>query len=75
MQFGGDADIYMDKKWWNSDSCHVNQWDLYNSIADTYIMIFRAQFDDQGLRHLCIKHDMKYTVYSVLTVGCLQLLH
>ncbi len=28
MQFGADADIYMDKKWWNSDACI----DLYNII-------------------------------------------
>jgi len=24
MQFVADADIYMDKKWWNSDACNVN---------------------------------------------------
>ncbi len=23
--------------WWNSDACDVNQWDLYNSRADTDI--------------------------------------
>ncbi len=28
------ADIYMAKDWWNSDACNVNQWDIYNSIAD-----------------------------------------
>ncbi len=22
--------------WWNSDACNVNQWNLYNSTADTY---------------------------------------
>ncbi len=27
----------MGKKWWNSDNCNVNQWDIYNSIADTYM--------------------------------------
>ncbi len=37
-QFGADADIYMIKKWWNTDASHVNQWDLYNNIAYTYII-------------------------------------
>ncbi len=36
-QFGANADIYMHKKWWNSAACDVNQWDLYNSRADTDI--------------------------------------
>ncbi len=23
--------------WWDSDACDVNQWDVYNSVADTDI--------------------------------------
>ncbi len=37
MQFGADADINMAKKWWNSDACNVNQWNLYNTTPDTDI--------------------------------------
>ncbi len=33
MQFGADADNYMNKKLWNSNTYKVNQWDLYNIIA------------------------------------------
>ncbi len=31
MQFGADADIYINKKWWNSDACIENHWYLINS--------------------------------------------
>ncbi len=34
-EFDADADIYT--TWWNSDACNVNQWDLYNSGADSDI--------------------------------------
>ncbi len=43
MQFGADADIYIDKKRLNSDACSVNQWALYNSTADTYIKLSKYQ--------------------------------
>ncbi len=43
MQFGADADIYMDKKGWNSDTCNINQWDVYNSRADTDIKWYKYQ--------------------------------
>lgn len=33
-QFGAAVDIYMAENRYNSDSGHVNQWDLYNSMAD-----------------------------------------
>ncbi len=52
MQFGADADIYMDKKWWNSDACNANQWDFYNGIADTYIKWCKYQWS------LCISNKM-----------------
>ncbi len=35
IQFDADVNIYMDKKWWNSDAFNVNQQDLYKRIADT----------------------------------------
>ncbi len=38
------ADIYMAKDWWNSDACNVNQWDIYNSIADYLYKIIRMSF-------------------------------
>ncbi len=42
-QFGADPDIYMDKRWWNSDNCNVNMWEFYNNIADTYIKLYKYQ--------------------------------
>ncbi len=41
MQFSADADIYMDKKY--ESDCNVKQWDLYNSIADTYKQLYKYQ--------------------------------
>ncbi len=43
MKFGADPHIYLDKKLWNSDTCNVNQWDLYNSIADAYLKWYKHQ--------------------------------
>ncbi len=40
-QFGADADVYMDKKWWNSDISNGNQWARYNSIAGTNIKLYK----------------------------------
>ncbi len=28
---------------WHSDACNVNIWDLYHSIADTYIKLYKYQ--------------------------------
>ncbi len=42
-QFGADHYIYMNKNVLNSDVCHVNMWDFYNNIADTYLTWYTYQ--------------------------------
>ncbi len=41
MQYGADADIYTDKKRLNCVACNVNQWDLFNSIIDSDIKLYK----------------------------------
>lgn len=44
MQFGAVTDIYMAKilKYDILAACNINQWDLYNSIADCLKLVFNA---------------------------------
>ncbi len=37
MQFGADADIYLTKKWWISDTCNANQLDIYSRYSHKII--------------------------------------
>ncbi len=58
MQFGADADIYIDKKRLHSDACNINQWTLYNSTADTYIKLSKYAYKytyQKGMEWIILK--------------------
>ncbi len=43
--------------WWNSADCNVNQWDLYNSTADTDIKWSKYQSSLYLQQYVLVRWD------------------